>query len=52
VRSLEVNGSSAQARLTGTIDYEKDGQPQPTLHVSWNATLKHDGSAWHIVSIR
>jgi serine/threonine protein kinase len=52
VRSIEVNGSSAQARLAGTYDYENnEGQPQPTLRVS-SASLKHDGSAWHIVSIR
>ena len=52
VRSLEVNGSSAQARLAGSYDYENnEGRPQPTLPVSLNASLKHDGSAWHIVSI-
>jgi serine/threonine protein kinase len=53
VRSLEVNGSSAQARLAGTYDYEdNEGRPQPTLRVSVNSSLRHDGSAWHIVSIR
>jgi hypothetical protein len=53
VSGLEVNGSSAQAHLSGTYDYQNtEGRPQPTLRVSLNANLKHDGSAWHIVSIR
>lgn len=49
---VEVNGSSAQARLSGTVDYQNaEGRTQPTLRVSYNATLRHDGSAWHIVSL-
>jgi serine/threonine-protein kinase len=53
VRSVEVNGNSAQARLAGTYDYEdSSGRPQPTIRVSNSVSLRHDGTAWHIVSIR
>jgi serine/threonine-protein kinase len=53
VRGVEVNGNSAQARLTGTYDYEDSaGRPQPTIRVSNSVSLRHDGTAWHIVSIR
>jgi serine/threonine protein kinase len=53
VTGVEVNGNTAQARLSGTYDYQNtEGRPQPTLRVSVNATLSHDGSAWHIVSLR
>ena len=49
---VEVNGSTAQARLSGTVDYQDaDGRPQPTLRLSYSGTLRHDGSAWHIVSL-
>jgi serine/threonine-protein kinase len=52
VSGVEVNGNSAQARLSGTYDYQNtEGRQQPTLRVSYNATLRHDGSAWHIVSL-
>ncbi|MFN2601584.1 MAG: serine/threonine-protein kinase [Gemmatimonadaceae bacterium] len=53
VSGLEVTGNSAQAHLSGTYDYQNtEGRPQPTLRVSLSANLRHDGSAWHIVSIR
>jgi len=53
VSGIDVNGSSAQAHIAGTYDYQDtEGRTQPTLRVSLNANLRHDGSAWHIVSIR
>lgn len=48
---LEANGNTAEARLVGTYEYVA-GSKTERQPVSFAATLRHDGSAWHLTSVR
>jgi eukaryotic-like serine/threonine-protein kinase len=48
---LEANGNNADARLVGTYEYVT-GSKTERQPVSFAATLRHDGSAWHLTSVR
>lgn len=51
INSLEMSGTSAEARLVGTYDYvDADGRSQKEP-VSLRASFKHNGSAWRLVSV-
>jgi serine/threonine-protein kinase len=52
IASLDVSGSSADARVVGTYDYTgTDGHPQ-RQPVSFHASLRQDGGAWRLTSVQ
>jgi eukaryotic-like serine/threonine-protein kinase len=51
VVGLEANGNTAEARLIGTYEYVA-GSKTEKQPVSFAATLRHDGTAWHLTSVR
>ncbi|HEY4735183.1 MAG TPA: protein kinase [Gemmatimonadaceae bacterium] len=52
VTSVEVTGSSADARLVGAYEYVTTTGQSKRDPVSLTATLRHDGGQWRLVSIR
>ncbi|MDQ2665540.1 MAG: serine/threonine protein kinase [Gemmatimonadota bacterium] len=48
---LAVNGTSADARLTGSYDYVTDGGKAAQQPVSFQAAFRRDGLAWQLVSV-
>jgi serine/threonine protein kinase len=48
---LEASGNTADARLVGTYEYVA-GSKTERQPVSFAATLRHDGSAWRLTSVR
>ena len=52
VANIEASGSSADARLVGTYEYVTSAGKTERQSVSFAATLRHDGNAWRLVSVR
>jgi len=52
VANVEASGSSADARLVGTYEYVTSAGKTERQPVSFAATLRHDGNAWRLVSVR
>jgi hypothetical protein len=52
VANVEGAGSSADARLMGTYEYESSSGKIERTPVSFAATLRHDGNGWRLVSLR
>jgi len=52
VANVETSGSSADARLVGTYEYVTSAGKTERQPVSFAATLRHDGNAWRLVSVR
>ncbi|MEO7501686.1 MAG: serine/threonine-protein kinase [Gemmatimonadaceae bacterium] len=51
VTALEVNGTSAEARLVGTYNYVGSDGRAKVNPVSVDAQFKHNGTAWRLVSV-
>ena len=52
IASLDVTGSSADARVVGTYDYTgADGRAQ-RQPVTFHASLRQDGGAWRLVAVQ
>ena len=52
VTDVDASGNTADAHLVGSYEYvtsEGKAERQP---VSFNASLRYDGSAWHLTSVR
>jgi serine/threonine protein kinase len=52
VTNVELSGASADARLGGTYEYVTAAGKAERQPVSFAATLRHDGNAWRLVSVR
>ena len=52
VANVEASGYSADARLVGTYEYVTSAGKTERQPVSFAATLRHDGNAWRLVSVR
>jgi len=52
VTSLEVDGATADARLSGTYEYVTNGGKDQRQVVTFVAQLRRDANAWRLVSIR
>jgi eukaryotic-like serine/threonine-protein kinase len=52
VANVEAAGSSAEARLIGTYEYLSSAGKTERQPVSFAATLRHEGGAWRLVSVR
>lgn len=52
VAGLETTGNTADARLVGTYDYVTTSGKTERQPVSFDATLRYDGSAWRLTSVR
>jgi hypothetical protein len=52
VTNVELSGASADARLGGTYEYVTTAGKAERQAVSFAATLRHDGNAWRLVSVR
>ncbi len=52
VTSLEVDGATADARLSGTYEYVTNGGKNQRQAVTFVAQLRRDANAWRLVSIR
>ncbi|HVF38732.1 MAG TPA: hypothetical protein VM939_02455, partial [Gemmatimonadaceae bacterium] len=52
VTGVEVSGNSADARMSGTYEYTATGGKSERQPVSFAASLRHDGTAWRLVSVR
>jgi serine/threonine-protein kinase len=52
ITNLESSGASADARLVGSFDYVNTENREQRLPVSLAATLRREGNAWRLVSVR
>jgi hypothetical protein len=52
VANVESTGSSAEARLAGSYEYESVTGKVERTPVNFAATLRRDGSEWRLVSLR
>lgn len=52
VSGLDVNGNSADARLTGTYQYTGSDGKAERQPVSFGASFRNDGSSWRLTSVR
>lgn len=52
VTNVELSGASADARLVGAYEYVTTTGKAERQPVSFAATLRHDGNAWRLVSVR
>jgi hypothetical protein len=52
VASVEGSATSAEARVTGTYQYESSSGRVERQPVSFVATLRRDGTTWRLVSLR
>ena len=52
VSDLQVDGTAAEARLTGTYEYVTTAGATERQPVSFRATLQHDAGAWKLVAVR
>lgn len=52
VSDLQVDGATAEARLSGTYEYVTTAGATERRPVSFRATLRHDGGAWKLVMVR
>jgi len=52
VSGLDVNGNSADARLTGTYQYTGSDGKAERQPVSFSATFRNDGGNWRLTAVR
>jgi hypothetical protein len=52
VVGLDVNGSTAEARLVGAYEYTSSDGKSQRQPVSFNASFRRDGSEWSLRSVR
>jgi serine/threonine protein kinase len=52
VTGLDTSGNSAEARLVGTYEYVTTAGKTERQPVSFGATLRYEGSAWRLTSVR
>jgi hypothetical protein len=52
VTNVDGSSSSADAKVSGTYEYENTSGRTDRQPVSFAATLKRDGGAWRLVSLR
>jgi serine/threonine protein kinase len=52
VSGVDVNGSAADAKVVGTYDYITEAGKTLQQPVSFQATLRREGGAWQLASIR
>ena len=52
VTSLDVNGTSAEAHLTGAYDYVTSDGKNQRQPLAIQASFRRDGSAWKLMSVR
>jgi serine/threonine protein kinase len=52
ITNLESSGASADARLVGSFDYVNTENREQRLPVTLAATLRREGNAWRMVSVR
>jgi hypothetical protein len=52
VAGLQIDGSSAEAHLTGAFDYGTTAGVAEHRPVSFRAALRRDGGAWTLVAVR
>ena len=52
VASLQVDGATAEAQLTGSFNYVTTGGVTERRPVSFRAALRREGSAWTLVAVR
>ena len=52
IADLDTSGSSAEARLIGTYEYVSSDGKTERQPVSFNASLRNDGSGWRLTSVR
>jgi hypothetical protein len=52
VTDLQVDGATAEARLTGTYEYVTTAGATERQPVSFRATLHNDAGAWKLVAVR
>jgi serine/threonine-protein kinase len=52
VSDLQVDGASAEARLTGTYEYVTTAGNTERRPVSFRATLRREGEAWKLMVVR
>ena len=52
VTDIDVNGSSADAHLSGSYEYVTSEGRTERQPVSFSASLHYDGSSWHLTSVR
>jgi len=51
VSGLDVNGSSAEAKLVGTYDYVTEGGKSTQQPVAFQAAFVREGSVWQLMSV-
>jgi hypothetical protein len=51
ITNVESSGSSADARLSGSYEYESSSGKVERQPVSFVATLRRDGSSWRLLSV-
>jgi serine/threonine-protein kinase len=49
---LQVDGSTAEARLSGTYEYVTTAGATERRNVSFRVTLRHEGDAWKLMVVR
>lgn len=52
VSDLQVDGTTAEARLAGTYEYVTTAGATERRPVSFRATLHHDGGVWKLMAVR
>jgi hypothetical protein len=52
VKSLQVDGNHATARVAGTYEFTTSSGRAQQQTVSFEADLRHDGGAWKLVAVR
>jgi eukaryotic-like serine/threonine-protein kinase len=52
VANVEGSGATADARLSGTYEYESSSGKMERQPVSFAATVRREGSGWRLVSLR
>jgi serine/threonine protein kinase len=52
VANVEGSGATADARLSGTYEYESSSGKMERQPVSFAATLRREGAGWRLVSLR
>ena len=51
ISGLDVNGSTAEAKLMGMYDYVTDGGKNTQQPVTFQAAFRRDGATWQLVSV-
>jgi hypothetical protein len=52
VRGLDVARTTAEARLDGVYEFTTQSGEHQRTPVTFQASLRRDGGAWHLVSVR